>query len=292
MIGAPARRPRPASGPARPGAAERRVVPFDYAFRFSLVGSPGASKSSAVEVSAEGAFTAVSIGYGVVPELQPVTFGIAPGALLDRLNAIDQGGARPAALPFDVAPLRFLIAAIAEKFEELPPATVKVPDGADDPDSSPAIVFARSIAAAGDAALLRAPGPRTAAALRNGLRFNPEFAELLLHADRRAVPLAALAQCFQLVAAPPGDVQFKYALFDDGSGREFQSEPILNTAGLGAADGGRPFRYFARPIEFGPRSKIRMQITEVGDFKGELHVSLQGFKRLGEAGTPTGRTRR
>ena len=112
---------------------------------------------------------------------------------------------------------------------------------------------------------------------------------MLLQADRRELPIEALGRCFQVVSQPPKDVVFKYALFDDGSGREFQSEPILNTAALGAADGGRPFRYFARPIEFGPRSRIRMQITEVSDFQGELHVSLQGFKRLGEAGTPTGR---
>ena len=83
-------------------------------------------------------------------------------------------------------------------------------------------------------------------------------------------------------------VAFIYALFDQGSGREFQSEPILNIAGLGSPDGKRPFRYFARPIEFAPRSIIRMQITEVSAFQGELHISLQGYKTLGQPGTPTG----
>ena len=87
---------------------------------------------------------------------------------------------------------------------------------------------------------------------------------------------------------------FKYALFDQGSGREFQSEPILNIAGLGSSDGKRPFRYFARPIEFAPRSTIRLQITEVSAFQGELHVALHGYKTLGTPGTPTapGRARR
>jgi hypothetical protein len=81
-------------------------------------------------------------------------------------------------------------------------------------------------------------------------------------------------------------VQFKYALFDDGSGREFQSEPILNIAGLGSASGERPFRYFAQPIIFKPKSTIRMEVTEVSDFTGELHVSLHGYKVLGEPNSP------
>ena len=84
-------------------------------------------------------------------------------------------------------------------------------------------------------------------------------------------------------------MQFLYALFDEGSGREFQSEPILNIAGLGAADGKRPFRYFAQPITFAPLATIRMEITELSDFRGELHVALHGYKVLGGAGHADGR---
>jgi hypothetical protein len=164
-----------------------------------------------------------------------------------------------------------------------------VPDDDDDKGGSAAGGLAKILSKGAAAGIDRQPGVATALALRTGFRFNPEFAELLFQSDRREIPLEALGRCFQVVSQPPKDVVFKYALFDDGSGREFQSEPILNTAALGAADGGRPFRYFARPIEFGPRARIRMQVTEVADFQGELHVSLQGFKRLGEAGTPTGR---
>lgn len=318
MIGAPGSRRRRGRGPlpasAAPGAPERRVVPFDYAFRFALTGEPGATRQQSVEVSVEGDFTAVSIGYGVVPEVHPVTFGIAPAAVLRQLERLDRAGERGALLAFDAVPLRFLVAALAEQLDETPPVKV-VPskgefddDGGDNNDefgdNTPGFVASAVRSGSPQTALMRvaiegagpasprAAGPRTGAALRNGFRLNPEFAELLLQADRRALPLAALARCFQAVTPPPGDVQFKYALFDDGTGREFQSEPILNTAGLGAADGGRPFRYFARPIVFGPRARIRMQIVEVGDFRGELHVSLQGFKRLGEAGTPTGRVGR
>jgi hypothetical protein len=131
-------------------------------------------------------------------------------------------------------------------------------------------------------------GPRTAAVFKDGLRFNPEFAERLFLTGGAEPDERILSQAFEAVGAPPERVAFKYALFDQGSGREFQSEPILNIAGLGSADGKRPFRYFARPIEFAPRSTIRLQITEVSAFQGELHVSLQGYKTLGTAGTPTG----
>ena len=97
---------------------------------------------------------------------------------------------------------------------------------------------------------------------------------------------------FEVVSPPADQIQFLYALFDEGTGREFQSEPILNTAGLGISNGDRPFRYFPKPIIFKPRSTIRLQITEISDFRGELHISLQGYKVLGESGTPTATARR
>lgn len=133
------------------------------------------------------------------------------------------------------------------------------------------------------------------AAFKIGFRLNPEVAErALLGIDDPSAKLDAsiLEKLFQVVGAPPEQIQFLYALFDEGTGREFQSEPILNTAGLGAADGNRPFRYFPQPISFAPRSSIRMEVTEKSDFQAELHVSLIGYKVLGEAGTPTELMRR
>jgi hypothetical protein len=133
-------------------------------------------------------------------------------------------------------------------------------------------------------------GPQTAAVLTNGLKLaDSKRTSALLGAAAAQLDGNALATLFQPVAAPADRVQFRYALFDDATGREFQSEPILNIAGLGAADGGRPFRYFARPIRFAPRSTIRLEITEESAFIGELHVSLQGYKILGSASSPTGR---
>jgi hypothetical protein len=237
-------------GIAAPPAA-RRTIPFDYAFRFDgpnneLKGQPGLVHNSTVDISIEAAFTAVSIGYGVVPTVQPIEFGIPPPAfIIFGTQFLPQS-------------LDEVISALAKRLEE----DVKLPGGR--------------------------IGPRTAAVLRDGIRLNPEFAEEILLASSGGSPSSEiLERAFQAVAAPPERIAFKYALFDHGSGREFQSEPILNIAGLGSSDGKRPFRYFARPIEFAPRSTIRLQITEVSAFQGELHVALHGYKTLGTPGTPT-----
>jgi hypothetical protein len=81
-------------------------------------------------------------------------------------------------------------------------------------------------------------------------------------------------------------IDFKYSLVDSGSGRELQNQPIHNIAGLGSADGDRPFRPFARPAYFAPRSTIRIEVEEVSEgslFRdAQLFIVLQGYKRLGE----------
>ena len=230
--------------------AARRTIPFDYVFRFDgeaneLKGTPGLVHNSTVDISIEAAFTAVSIAYGVVPKVAPITFGVPP--------------ASTARVSIFTTTLGDLVVSLSEKLDEFE------------------FVNTGKI------------GPRTAAVLKDGLRFNPEFAERIfltrgVESDKdKQIP----GEAFQAVGAPPERVAFKYALFDQGTGREFQSEPILNIAGLGSSDGKRPFRYFARPIEFAPRSTIRLQITEVSEFQGELHVALHGYKTLGTPGTPT-----
>jgi hypothetical protein len=248
----------------RPGVAatQRRTIPFDYAFRYELTGNPGETQIGKVEVSVESVFTAVSIGYGVVPEVSPVIFGVAPKAVLDTAE-----NSLAAFTMSDLSKSR-----VTGRFDQMVGALAEaLGEGIRSVNGAPTV------------------GPATALALKNGFKLNPAIADAFLSGGTRSSDLSVMRQAFQVVAAPPELVQFKYAIFDDGTGREFQSEPILNLAGLGAPDGGRPFRYFARPIEFAPRSVIRMQITEVSDFRGELHISLQGFKVLGGAGTPTGR---
>ena len=231
------------------GVTPRRTIPFDYAFRYELTGTPGKVLNTTVNISVEATFVAVSIGYGVVPKVSPIVFGPAP-----------------------------------------PPVVIFVAAAAAAPPPSALRDITLGQLLSGLEAQLRETGAD--AAFKTGIKLNPQFAEAaLLNGGNAVLDSSVLKNLFQAVSAPPEQIQFLYAIFDEGTGREFQSDPILNTAGLGISNGERPFRYFARPISFAPRSTIRMQVTEVSEFQGELHVSLQGYKVLGGADTPTGRTR-
>jgi hypothetical protein len=244
------RTPQPITQAPLPNAEfAERMVPFDYTFQIKLEGKPLKTHRAKLTVSIEAAFNAVSIGYGVVPELTPVVFGppttsraaaSAPGAKGRNLRDIKLG----------------------ELMTTLETSLGNSPD------------IPKDI-------------PMLEAALLNGIRLNSRFSRLGLLDPNTLLDNDSLDKLFQVVSPPVRDVQFLYALFDDGSGREFQSAPLLNTAALGASDGKRPFRYFAQPISFAPLSTIRVEITELGDFRGELHISLQGYKALGGAGTPT-----
>ncbi len=130
--------------------------------------------------------------------------------------------------------------------------------------------------------------------LLNGFKLNPDIADLALALEPGSngsspgsIAPDLFGELFRAVGAPLGEIQFKYALYDNGTGREFQSAPILNTAGLGISSGDRPFRRFATPIHFAPRTTIRMDVTEVSEFAGALQVALHGYKVLGGAGSPT-----
>jgi len=83
-----------------------------------------------------------------------------------------------------------------------------------------------------------------------------------------------------------GGVHFLYSVVDSSTGRELQNRQVHSVAGLGSADGDRPFRPFARPVLFVPRSTIRIEIEELSEgplFKdGTLYLVLHGYKRLGE----------
>ncbi len=77
-----------------------------------------------------------------------------------------------------------------------------------------------------------APG----AVFKNGIKLNAAVAEFALTCRRPRLSDDITTELFQVVGSPSELIQFKYALFDEGSGREFQSEPILNIAGLGSAE--------------------------------------------------------
>jgi hypothetical protein len=81
----------------------------------------------------------------------------------------------------------------------------------------------------------------------------------------------------------PEDVSFRYSIFDSGRGRELQNQPLHNVAGLGIADGDRPFKKLARSMIFQPRSTIRMRVEERFG-RGTLFIVLQGYKFLSAPG--------
>ena len=97
-----------------------------------------------------------------------------------------------------------------------------------------------------------------------------------LHVASTIVPCLLIHLC---------GIDFKYSIVDSGTGRELQNQPIHNIAGLGKADGDRPFRPFPKPMMFLPRSTIRIEIEELSEgplYAGaELQIVLHGYKMLG-----------
>src|SRR5262249_37093754 len=154
-------------------------------------GKPRSVLRSTVTISIEASFTAVSIGYGVVPEVSPVIFG--PGPTPPVVFAA------PPAPPIQGLSIRDI--RLGDLLDAL---EVALPSTPDVPKDTPALE----------------------AALRNGIKLNADFATLALLGNGTAtLDPASLSKLFQLVSPPAGDVRFLYALFDEGSGREFQSDP-------------------------------------------------------------------
>lgn len=231
----------------------RRTIPFDHTLRLAITGqhAAGSVMQGKVQISVEAPFVALGIGYGFVADAAALDFGIP----------------RPAAPP----PVGF--AAAAPRRDVLEVALDAL-----------------------DVQLRAAPlgGLTLAGVLRNGLRINPRYATQLLPrpGGKLGFSFAALGpvlpeDLFQVLLPPPEQLQFLYALHDHGSGRAFQSEPVLSTAGLGAPDGQRPFRQFAAPVRLAPNTTLRVEVTLLQPVLGELHFSLHGYKVLGTPGTPT-----
>ena len=78
----------------------------------------------------------------------------------------------------------------------------------------------------------------------------------------------------------PEAVKFLYTITDSGTGRDLQNRPLSNVAGLGIANGDRPFRVLHKPMMFLPRSTIRVQVREIFG-RGRLFIVFQGYKILG-----------
>jgi hypothetical protein len=118
-------------------------------------------------------------------------------------------------------------------------------------------------------------------ALQEGIRLRPNFVRLAFDPFGGLNPglrVDALSRLFERLNRPD-DVSFRYSIFDTGTGRELQNQPIHNIAGLGIANGDRPFKSLARPMRFLPRSTIRVNVEERFG-RGTLFIVFQGYKVL------------
>jgi hypothetical protein len=118
-------------------------------------------------------------------------------------------------------------------------------------------------------------------ALRDGIRIRADFLRVAVSGGGSLsdnVRSSLANKIFERLNRPE-DVSFRYALFDTGTGRDLQNQPIHNIAGLGIANGDRPFKKFARPMIFLPRSTIRVTVQERFG-RGTLYFVFQGYKVL------------
>ncbi len=117
-------------------------------------------------------------------------------------------------------------------------------------------------------------------AVREGFRLRPDYLRLVLTAGTTpglgTAPVSIAQVAFERINRPE-DVSFEYAIYDTGIGRDWQNQPIYNVAGLGIANGMRPFKRFVRPRVFEPRSTLRIGIKEQFG-RGELYIALHGYR--------------
>jgi hypothetical protein len=196
-----------------------KEIPYDYVATFLLEGRAGNRVQDVINISIDGAFVAVAIGYGFIPP-QPV-----------------QEPRQRAQLESDFKTWG---------------------------DDELASRLTRGASLLGDLFEVIALPP-TSAPERQYV-FDPHT--LVQH--------LLLCRC---------GINFKYSIIDSGTGRELQNQPIHNVAGLGEPHGERPFRPFAKPMLFLPRSTIRIEVQEVSQgplyTNAELSFVLHGYKILG-----------
>lgn len=121
-------------------------------------------------------------------------------------------------------------------------------------------------------------------ALLGGIRIRPNFLRVALD-NNGSLATQFPGNLINSIFEPlnkPDDVSFRYEIFDGGTGHELQNRPLNNVAGLGIANGDRPFKKLARPMSFLPRSTIRVKVEERFG-RGTLFIAFQGYKLIGGA---------
>jgi hypothetical protein len=120
--------------------------------------------------------------------------------------------------------------------------------------------------------------------LLDGIRIRPEYLRVALQTGGAlaSVSLDVVNQIFQRLNRSE-DVDFLYTIYDDGTGQAWQNVPLYNVAGLGIANGLRPFKQLAKPAILAPRSTLHITVQEQFG-RGVLFLALQGYKRIGAYG--------
>jgi hypothetical protein len=203
-----------------------KEIPYDYVAKFALQGRRGNRVQDVINISVEGAFVAVAIGYSFIPP---------PLIALPTLEI-----------------------------------TTPEPDGG----TVTQTISLSSIIA-----------NKLAVELARNNTYSPPIPNLESGLASILQPFVDPRLLTQCLANWLCGINFKYSIIDSGSGRELQNQPIHNIAGLGESGGERPFRPFAKPMLFMPRSTIRIEVEEISEgylYSGaELYIVLHGYKILG-----------
>jgi hypothetical protein len=291
------------------GRPSDRIIPFDYVVTIPLSGRPRNLVENETIVSAEGGFVATAVGYGLLVEEQAVSIqsGTKPGTISVSIEE-EPGGAA-------VTGARVKVASVV--LSETPPGSgtyssqvspgaydISVtPSGVSAPLTAPSRIRVLGSITTEVKAILTGGVPPTLSlvsqtinlgsvplrllqpsALTDGIRIRPDLVRLMFDTNaplNTRLPIQFLGELFERLNRVE-DVSFRYTILDTGRGRELQNQPLHNVAGLGIANGDRPFKRLARPMVFLPRSTIRIQVEERFG-RGTLFFVFQGYKILNPA---------
>ena len=293
------------------GSPSARVVPFDYVATLELIGRPGNRVEEEIPINVEGGFVATALGYGLAVQEGDVLIqsgtqnGSIEGVLTNETSTPISGEKvtlRNVASKTDTD----LTTDSDGQFSasQLIPGEYEVRVNSKLASSKIRIVSDLTTVVK---LILKASGPpqvKSASidlsqfrlkhfslnALTNGFRIRPNFLRIAFDNSgvlTSGLPVNLVDRVFEPLNRPE-DVSFRYTIFDSGRGIELQNQPINNIAGLGIANGDRPFKKFARPMIFLPRSTIRVTIEEHFG-RGTLFCVFQGYKILGMAAGVRGR---
>ena len=250
---APFRRP-PSTAPS---SGTGNVIPYDYAATFELTGQPGNLVQDVINVSQEGVFVAVAIGYGFEE---------------DRGRPIDVVLQRP---PVPEA-------CTQECLDSLPPPPVVPGDITLGQIPADALIEGFRVNPRFESLVFRSE--RTIGGSTRVTGFSEQ--ELPANLFQRTIDNIEDDTLFHKVKSPE-EISFLFSLVNTASGRELQDEPTHNLASLGISNGERPFRLLAQPLSFLPRSTLRLQVIERSqDTRGTLFIVLYGYKLFAAAGCP------